>query len=83
MEENLKQVIITYLPYLISIVTLWVMKITGDNNPKAWLFTILNQFLWLFWIWISGNNGFIILNIGIIAISLRNHFKWKKKITKA
>lgn len=84
MEDTVKQIIITWLPYVISIITLWVMKITGDNHPKAWLMTMLNQSLWLLWIWISGNNGFIILNIGIIIMSVRNHFKWnKKKISKA
>jgi len=78
MEEHFKSLIVVYLPYLISVLTLYTVKITGDKNKNAWVMTMLNQLLWLFWIFISDNKGFIILNLGIIYFSVINHYKWKK-----
>ena len=78
MEEHFKNLITQYLPYFISVLTLYTVKITGDKNKNAWILTMLNQMLWLLWIFVSGNSGFIILNLGIIYLSVVNHFKWKK-----
>ena len=46
MREN----IVTYLPWQLSVITIWMTVLAGNKHPSAWLIGLLNQALWLGWI---------------------------------
>jgi len=67
-----------YLPWLLSIITIWMTLLAGDKHPRAWLFGIGNQLLWLIWICVVGAWGFLPMNIALWIVYLRNHYKWNR-----
>lgn len=66
----------TYLPWLMSVITIWMTLLAGNKHPKAWLVGIFNQALWLGWIVSSETWGLIPMNIALWVVYVRNHFKW-------
>ena len=75
----MKDIIIFYLPFLISVITITQLIMAGNKHPKAWLVGLGNQVLWSTWIITSNNWGLLPMNIAIWVIYARNHFKWKKQ----
>lgn len=76
MREN----VITYLPWLLSAITIWMTLLAGNLHKSAWLVGLGNQLLWLIWIVLSANWGFIPLNIALWIVYGRNHLKWQKDL---
>ena len=68
-----------YLPWLLSVITIWMTVLAGNKHPKAWLVGIVNQLLWLIWIVASASWGLIPMNIALWIVYARNHFKWAMK----
>lgn len=68
------------LPYLLSVITLWMNLLAGNLKPYAWLVGLINQAIWLFWIIFTQKYGFLPMNIGLWYVYFRNHQKWYKKI---
>lgn len=66
----------TYLPWLMSVITIWMTLLAGNKHPKAWLVGIFNQALWLGWIVSSETWGLVPMNIALWVVYVRNHFKW-------
>jgi hypothetical protein len=52
-----KQATITYLPYLLSAVTIWMTLLAGNMHRRAWLVGLVGQALWLVWIVATGRVG--------------------------
>ncbi|WP_103018099.1 hypothetical protein [Alicycliphilus denitrificans] len=72
------QLIVVYLPWVLSAITIWMTLLAGNLHPKAWLVGLVNQLLWLVWIVVAQAWGFIPLNAALWAVYWRNHRKWSK-----
>ncbi len=68
--------IITYLPWLLSVITIWMTVLAGNKHPTAWLVGLVNQALWLGWIIAAGAWGLLPMNIALWIVYGRNHWKW-------
>lgn len=75
----MKQAIITYLPYVLSLITITQIVYAGNKHKHAWLIGLGNQFLWLSWILVSGTWGLLPMNIAIWVVYTRNHLKWRRE----
>lgn len=67
----------TYLPWLLSAITIWMTLLAGNMHPKAWLVGLFNQALWLVWIIAMQAWGLLPLNIALWVVYGRNHWKWR------
>ena len=70
---------IVILPWIISTIGIYVAWEIG--NKRRWIFLVKvgNQTLWIVWIIISENWGFMPMGVAFTVIYLRNHFKWIKE----
>jgi hypothetical protein len=73
------QMYVQYGPWLLSILTIGLTVLQGNKHKYAWSLTLINQSLWLVWILASGTYGFILLNLAMWVVCIRNHFKWRKE----
>ena len=69
----------TFLPWILSALTIWMTLLAGNMHRSAWLVGLANQALWLLWMIVSENWGLIPLNIALWIVYTRNHLKWKTK----
>ena len=67
----------TYLPYILSAVTIWMTLMAGNKNPKAWAVGLVNQALWFVWIVSAQAWGLLPMNIALWVVYARNHIKWR------
>ena len=72
----MKAMIIAYLPWLLSAITIWMTVLAGNKHPKAWLVGLINQGLWLVWISQTETWGLIPMNMALWLVYFRNHLKW-------
>lgn len=72
------QLIVDYLPWGLSAITIWMTLLAGNLHRKAWLVGLANQLLWLVWIVVAQAWGFIPLNVALWIVYWRNHRKWSK-----
>jgi hypothetical protein len=70
--------VITYLPWLMSAVTIWQVILSGNLHRHAWIVGLCNQALWLTWIIAAGQWGFLPMNIALWITFARNHMKWRR-----
>lgn len=75
----MKAQIITYLPWLLSMITIWMTLAAGNKHKSAWLIGLANQALWLVWIIAAEAWGLIPLNAALWIVYARNHWKWAKE----
>ena len=75
----MSKIIIVYLPYLLSLVTVYTTLLAGNKNKLGWIIATINQFLWLIWILAVGAYGLLIGNILLTIICFRNYLKWEKE----
>lgn len=69
---------ITILPYILSGLTLYKTHMNGKFSTTSWLFGALIQVIWLVWILYTKNWGFLIMNIGLTMVYLKNYFAWRR-----
>lgn len=74
----MRDAIVSYLPWLLSAITIYMTLLAGNLHRNAWLLGILAQVLWLVWILASETWGLIPLNIALWIVYVRNHLKWRK-----
>ncbi len=72
----MKTLIIQYLPWLLSAITIWMFILAGNKKKSAWIVGLCNQFLWLIWIVASSAWGLLPMNIALWIVYGRNYFKW-------
>lgn len=72
-------IIVTYLPWALSAITIWMLVMTGNKDKKGWALGALNQVLWAVWIFYSHSWGLLPITIAMVVVSLRNYRKWKKE----
>jgi hypothetical protein len=70
-------VIRTYLPWLLSLITIWMTLLAGNRHPRAWLVGLVGQALWLVWIVSAGAWGLLPMNFALTFVYARNHWKWR------
>lgn len=68
--------IVKYLPWLISALTIYCMVLTGNKHRYSWALSLVNQALWLTWIIASQTWGMLPMNVVLWVIFTRNHLKW-------
>ncbi len=73
----MKEIIITYLPYLLSAITIYSMLLAGNKKKGAWAVGLVNQFLWLIWIFLTATWGLLPMNIALWIVYARNYLKWE------
>jgi len=71
----------TYLPWLMSAITIYMTVLAGNKSKFAWAVGLFNQALWLTWIVSTASWGFLPMNAALWIVYARNHFKWNE-ITK-
>lgn len=76
----MKNHIVTYLPWLISAITIYSAVLAGNKRPAAWSIGVANQALWLTWIVASGTWGMLPMNMVLAGIFVRNWRKWKSRV---
>ena len=69
--------ITTYLPWLLSAITITSAILAGNLNRWAWALSAVNQILWFIWIISTATWGFLPMNIALALVFARNHFKWQ------
>ena len=70
--------IATYMPWLLSAITIWTMFLAGEKHKKTWALGLTNQALWLAWIVAIGAWGLLPMNLALWVVYGRNHFKWNR-----
>jgi hypothetical protein len=68
---------VTFLPWLMSAITIWMTLMAGNKNRNAWAIGLINQALWLVWIIAVGAWGLLPMNAALWVVYARNHIKWR------
>ena len=71
------------LPWFMSAITLYMTFLQGRRNWRAWMWGLINQVLWLVYIWCTGAWGLLPLNIGLWALYFKNLMLWLDTEEKA
>lgn len=66
------------LPYLLSVITIWMTVLAGNQSRHAWAVGLCNQALWLVYIIATQAWGLLPMNIALWIVYARNHFKWAR-----
>lgn len=69
----------TYLPWLLSVITIWMTVLAGNKHRSAWVVGLVNQALWLVWIIASDAYGLLPMNAALWVAYTRNHIKWSNR----
>lgn len=67
----------TYLPWLLSAITIYMTVLAGNKARNAWLLGLVNQAIWLVWIIASASWGLLPMNAALWIVYGRNHMKWR------
>lgn len=68
-----------WFPYVLSVVTLTQAHMAGSKHKHAWSLGMVNQLLWLLFIFYTETYGLLVLNIGLWIVYIRNHLLWYKE----
>lgn len=69
--------IVDYLPWLLSAITIYSMILAGNKRRGAWAVGLANQALWLLWIGVTGTWGLLPMNFSLWLVYGRNLRKWR------
>lgn len=70
----------SYLPWFMSAITILTMWLAGSRYRYTWLISLSNQALWLSWILMTANWGFLPMNLCMWFVSIRNHLRWRPSL---
>lgn len=74
----MKHSLVVWMPYAISIISIYVLIIAGKKHPFTWHFAVIEQLLWITWILISKNYGLLPITIFVLISCIRNIFLWRE-----
>jgi hypothetical protein len=69
--------VVTYLPWLLSALTIYMTVLAGNKSRAAWAVALVNSALWLVWIIASHSWGLLPMNIVLWGVYARNLWKWR------
>lgn len=72
----MRHLIVTYLPWILSLVTIYSMWLAGEKSRKGWGIAIANQVLWLVYILATSAWGLLPMNIALWVVYIRNFRRW-------
>jgi hypothetical protein len=72
----MRSLIVSYLPWVLSVLTIATMFLAGSKWRWTWLLALGNQLLWAVWIVSSQSWGLVPMNAALWVVYLRNHLKW-------
>ena len=78
LRPDLNAWLVVHLPWLLSAITIWMTVLAGNKHRSAWLIGLVNQFLWLIWIWCANAWGLLPMNLALWIVYGRNHWKWNR-----
>ena len=64
--------------WIMSGITIFTMWFAGDKKKLAWKLGLINQALWLYFIYDKQSWGLLPMTIAMIIIYTRNLYKWSK-----
>lgn len=70
--------IVTYLPWLLSAITILQTYLAGIKWKNTWLLALGNQFLWTVFIFASETWGLLPLTATMFILCVKNHIEWSK-----
>lgn len=79
MTPALHQATVTYLPWVLSIATIYMTLLAGNKHPRAWAVGLVTQALWLVWIIATETWGLLPMNIALWVVYARNHVRWNSR----
>lgn len=74
---DVRTAIITYLPWLLSAMTIYSAWLAGGFHRHAWTVSLANQLFWLVWIIAAQAWGLLPMNAALWIVFTRNHLKWQ------
>lgn len=75
--------LVSYLPWLLSAITIYMTVLAGNKHRWAWAVGLVNQALWLVWIIASASWGLLPMNLALWIVYGRNHLKWSRNAAAA
>jgi len=72
----MKYIILHWLPWLLSAITIYSMLLAGNKRKGAWLVGMVNQALWLVYILTGHFWGLLPMNLVLWIVYARNYLKW-------
>lgn len=76
---TIREALVQYMPWLLSLLSVYMIKLAGDGHKKTWLLGLFNQLLWVTWILASKSYGLLPMNAALWYMYIRNHIKWKER----
>lgn len=73
----MKQIIVAYLPWLLSANTIYFNVLAGNKSKQTWLWALVGQLGWLIFIVASETWGLLPMNIALWVTYIRNNIKWR------
>jgi hypothetical protein len=64
--------------WIMSGITIFTMWLAGDKKKLAWILGLLNQVLWLYFIYDKQSWGLLPMTFAMVFIYARNLYKWSK-----
>lgn len=74
----MEELIVKYLPWLLSAITVYSMLLAGNKRCGAWVVGLINQALWLVYIFAAGAWGLLPMNVALWIVYARNYWKWSE-----
>lgn len=74
----MRETLTIYMPWLLSVITIYMTVLAGNKTRWAWAIGICNQALWLIWIVASQSWGLLPMNAALWIVYGRNHLKWMR-----
>lgn len=68
---------LTIFTTIMSLITILVMWLAGNNDKRAWLLGLANQVLWVIFIIMTGSWGLLLLTGSLVVVYIRNLRKWE------
>lgn len=74
----MREDLVFYMPWLLSAITIYMTILAGNKTRWAWAIGLVNQALWLVWIFAAQAWGLLPMNIALWIVYSRNHLKWMR-----
>jgi hypothetical protein len=76
----LNSLLVDYLPWVISLATIYMIFLVGNKDIKGWVVSFFCQVLWTTFILASESWGLMPLNVAMYYLTVSNFIKWKKGV---